>query len=262
MPQKEFHVQTEAGPLPCLLVEPDQGNLAADPALLLCFSSIRSQSINEEPYNAAAKLFVEAGHRALSFDLPNHGDRAGSRVATGLNGMREALLAGDDPFARFVSDGKAVVGHACASGLARNGNVYAYGVSRGGYCAIRLAAAESRIAAVAAIAPICDWRALTEFAAVSDRPEVASLALDRFADGFAGRALYVVIGNHDQRVGTRHCTRFMHRVFESESSSDLRESRHCFKVVTEAEAHAVDPRYYREGGEYLLASHQPPRAGL
>lgn len=235
-----------------LLAEPDKEHVADDPAMLLTFSQSRRESMGKAPYDEAAKVFVAAGHRALSFDLPEHGDRVTPGRTEGIAGMCQALLAGDDPFERFVADGRAAIDACIEKHLAKPGRIYVCGVSRAGYCVLRLAAADPRIGGAAGLAPVTDWRALREFAAAKDRPEVAALALEHYADRLAGRPIYLAIGNRDDRVGTECCLRMALRLTEEESRRKLGKSRLCFLVVDDSPGHSLDLRWRRAGAEFLL----------
>ena len=135
---------------------------------------------------------------------------------------------------------------------AEAGRIFVSGTSRGGYCALRLMATDRRIAATAAFAPVTDWRPLEEFAAVKDRPEVASLALTNFADALAGRAVWAAIGNRDVRVGTECCLRFAEAIAQEESAQNCPSSQFVLHVVPEP-GHSLADNWRRSGGEYLLA---------
>ena len=77
----------------------------------------------------------------------------------------------------------------------------ATGTSRGGFCALHFAAAESRVRAVAAISPVTNLSALREFAGVA--PELAGkFHARRLGDALSGRAIWIGIGNDDDRVST------------------------------------------------------------
>ena len=123
----EFVVETEG--LTCALAAPPAP--APDPALLLTFSGTRQMALGRHPYDLATKAFTDAGHCALSFDLPHHGDRVGP-CGEGIAGMCAALIAGEDPFARFVADGKAAIDACLKKGIGVNSGIFAYGISRGG----------------------------------------------------------------------------------------------------------------------------------
>ena len=238
----EFAVEAAA----CALAAPEAS--APDPALLMTFSGTRQMSTERSPYVMAAQAFTSAGHYALSFDLPNHGDRINAH-GEGIAGMCAALVAGGDPFARFVADGKAAIDACLERGIGSSGKIFAYGISRGGYCALRLAAADPRIRGVAGIAPVTDWRVLKEFAQVRDRPEVEATVLDHFVSTLARRPVFLIIGNRDARVGVHCCLRFAQRLFEAEagqnaSASELR--------VVDSPGHGLPDEGYLAGAEFLL----------
>lgn len=71
---REFSVQVRGESLKCLLAEPYR--LFRRPALLLNFALDRTTTLQTAPYDITPRMFVAAGHRAVSFDLPCHGERA------------------------------------------------------------------------------------------------------------------------------------------------------------------------------------------
>ena len=244
----EFIVETRAGPLTCALAEPEKDGAAADSVLLLSVGGAR-MSAEQEP-SPTVRFFVEAGHPVVSFDMPNHGDLV-DRHGQSIGGMCAAFLAGDDPFDRFVDNGVAVIDACLEKGLADPQRIVVSGGSRGGYCALRLAAADRRINGTAALCPVTDWRCLKEFEAVKQQPEVAALALDHWAGELTGRPLFLLIGNHDHRVGTHACARFAARMFELEEPLTQGESATQFHVVT-APGHTLPEEWEIEAARFLL----------
>jgi len=81
----ELLVEIPGGPIMCSLAGPE-GMPAPEPALLLTFATTRRSALAEDPHRLPARIFTEAGHYALSFDLPNHGERIGS-FGEGIDGM-------------------------------------------------------------------------------------------------------------------------------------------------------------------------------
>lgn len=218
-------------------------------ALLLTVASTRQASFHEDPYDIPARLFAAAGHAVVSFDLPNHGEQINA-FGQGIVGLCAAFGAGEDPFAQFVAQGQAVI-DACLEQGVGTGGVYVCGVSRAGYCALRLAAADPRIRGVAGLAPVTDWRVLSEFAAVREQPAVAALALEHWAEDLAGRPVFLTIGNHDVRVGTDCCVRFALRLLELEDQTTTGASALQLHVV-KAAGHSLDARWRTAGAEFLL----------
>lgn len=247
----EIIVATPDGPLACSLAAPDD-TPATEPALLLTFGMTRQSALTEDPHDLPARIFTGAGHYALSFDLPNHGGRIDA-FGEGIGGMCAAYVGGRDPFARFVSDGRAAVVACRQLGIPGSDRVVACGVSRAGYCVLRLAAADRRIVAVAGLAPVTDWRVLSEFAAVWDRSEVAALALDNWAVDLAGRGIFLAIGNADGRVGSDACARLALRILEEEARQGLSSSRLELHIVP-SEEHSLSAEWRSAGGRFLLQS--------
>jgi dienelactone hydrolase len=250
MDTSEFTVETERGPLNCALASPPAGELATDPALLLTFGGARQGVLDGDSSFAPALHFVRAGHRALSFDLPNHGDFVDD-YGQSIDGICAAFVAGDDPFARFVANGKAAIDACLETGLAHPGRLFVCGGSRGGYCALRLAAEEKRIDGVADLAPVTDWRILKEFVSVKEREDVAGLALYNWAGELAGRPVYLAIGNHDHRVGTHACVELALRIFEREKP--VEEGASTVEIhVAQAKGHALPEQWETEAARFLL----------
>jgi len=115
----------------------------------------------------------------------------------------------------------------------------------------RLAAADPRIRAVAGLAPVTDWRALSEFAAVKERPEIKALALDNWAAELAGRAVFLAIGNADARVGSNCCVRLALRILEEEARRDVAPSLLELHVVL-SEGHSLSDDWRSAGRRFLL----------
>ena len=246
---REFSVEVKRQALTCLLAEPKE--LSGRPALLLNFAADRTATLKTQPYNITPRMFLAAGHRALSFNLPCHGDREVPGQHRGIAGFCAEWTRGNDVFAGFVDEGRAVIDTLIERQLAEPGRIFVSGTSRGGYCALRLMAADERIAAAAAFSPVTDWRVLKEFAEIRDSPEIADIALTRFAGSVAGRAVWLAIGNSDARVGTDACLRFAEAVVRAEAEKGISSSRFVLHVVPEKE-HQLSDSWRRRGGEYLL----------
>lgn len=248
----EFVVQSDGQPLTVMVQSPPADRLAERPMLLLFFSADRQASMPDGKYGWSGQAFLDQGHRVASFDLPAHGERVGT-LGAGIAGFAARIAAGEQPFEQFVRDGRAVIDACLRQGIAEPGRIVVAGVSRGGYCALRLMAADSRITAAAALAPATDWRELDEFSSLKNEPSVAALALEHYAGQLAGRRFYVAIGNDDQRAGTAACTRFVLAVTTAEarakSGSALR-----YLVVDDSAGHALARHWREEGIRFLLES--------
>ncbi|MBX3011039.1 MAG: hypothetical protein KF832_06005 [Caldilineaceae bacterium] len=242
-------VTTPAAPLTYWLHRPPAPPADAPSILLLTFSSTRQASFHEAPYNLPAQLFAEAGHAVASFDLPNHGEQINA-YGEGIVGMCAAFCAGADPFRQFIAQSQAVIDACLAQGIG-TGGIVACGVSRAGYCALRLAAADPRVHAVAGLAPVVDWRPLREFALVREEPAVAALALTHWATALAGRPVFMSMGNNDLRVSSAACVELGRRLLEIEEAAQATASALELYIVPSA-GHALADAWRLAGAQFLL----------
>jgi len=253
---EEFTIDRPHGKLTVAMQTAAGKPLADDPLVLLNFTADRKSSMVDGKYGSIVRPFLEQGHRVVSFDLPAHGDRI-DELGSGIAGMAASVVAGQKPFEAFVEDGKAVIDSLIKRGLAKSGRIVVCGVSRAGYCALRLAAADDRIAATSALSPVTDWAVLKEFTQSQNLPEVKALALTNFAEKLAGKRFYVAIGNADSRVGTDACTQFILSVNDAEKARSLKTSSVRYLMVDDSVDHSLNTRWRQEGIQFLL---KPPVA--
>jgi dienelactone hydrolase len=247
-----FDVTVSGRKLTIRVLSPEADHMAKEPALLLTFATDRNTSLTTRPYCLSAEYFLANGHRAASFDLPAHGDRV-DQYGGQISGMRNAFVAGVDPFAMFAEDGKAVIDECIHRGLATAGRIAIAGTSRGGYMALRLLAADSRIAAGAGYAPVTDWRDLTEFAEDKSSDGVAGLRLSNFVSGMAKKHVFVAIGRTDTRVSTKSCEQFVAALKAAIADASQAEKLVSFQL-TDDPGHTLGPKWYGMGREFLLKS--------
>lgn len=249
---EEFTVNVGGRKLVPRLVSPRKDRLARKPLLLLNLCADRETALTVEPYCLGVQLFLARGHRALSFDLPNHGQRV-DQYGEGIQGWRNAWIQGEDRFRQFVEEASAVVARCLERGLAEPGRVVVYGISRGGYLALRLLAADPRVAAAAAVGPVTDWRELTEFATEKAREDLAGVRLARYAEALVGKRIFMVIGDSDQRVSTRSCCRFFLELVEANVRHGVAVAPIEFHCAPMSEpGHTVDDVWRVRAAEFLL----------
>ena len=247
---EEFPVQVDGRQVTARLVQPPPDRLAPHPALLISLASDRVTTQTVHPYAMGTELFLAHGHRVVSLDLPHHGERVDSD-GEGIVGFRNAFVAGRDPFMRLVEEGRALVDLCLARGLAEAGRIVVDGTSRGGYMALRLMAADPRIRAGAAHAPVTTWRVLREFAADGDRQDVADLRLTRYVDQLAGRPVHIAIGHQDERVSTAACCRLYLALYDANRERGLAADQVEFFCTPDLD-HTLGDEWHRRGGEFLL----------
>lgn len=213
MTLEHFHVDSSGERVKVTLASPEAGRVTGESGLLLNISATTDIALNDETQNHPTPVFLNAGHCVVSFDLPCHGERV-DEFGESILGMGAAYVAGVDKFEQFVSDGAAVLDACQERGIATNGEIVGYGVSRAGYCLLRLAAADARLRAVAGCSPVTDW-VIPEEMTRSCPPEKAEpLHIDHWVDRLANTAVYLSVGSQDDVVGTASCIRFAEKLFD------------------------------------------------
>ena len=243
----EFTVEAGNEQLSCSLASPEQALRSDASGLLLHISGTRRTALHDPTQNYPTPLFLAAGHYVLSFDLPHHGDRAGE-YGEKLVGMSQALSAGNDPFAQFVTDGMAALDWCLEKDIGANGKIVAYGISRAAYCCLRLAAADARVRALAGVSPVTDWAILTEFALC----DTSQLPIERWVDQLADRAVYLCVGSQDARVGVDPCVRLAMMLFARQQQTLPVDTMFNQLHVVDVPGHSPATYWQLDATRYLL----------
>jgi hypothetical protein len=243
-------ISVEEGTISFDILIPCDSETNRESVLLLSFSTDKQTTFNREPYNIVSEIFLKNGYSVLSFDIPNHGERV-DEFGKDIVGLKNAFINNRDPFKLFINDAKAVIDHCIRSGLAKAGKICAYGTSRSGYMVLRLLAADDRISAAAALAPVTDWSVLDEFDPVKDRKDIKDLKLTNYCRGMEGKAVFISIGGHDDRVSTISCCKFFVDLYEHNYFLGYHVPEIDF-FCTKDQGHRLDDQWYRLGGEFLI----------
>lgn len=222
--------------------------------MLVTLAGSRADALTSWPHRIAADRAHAAALAVLSLDLPCHGDWHDG-AAAGIDGLAEHVAQGIDPFANWGDWALAQIARSRAR--LPPGPLVICGVSRGAYAALRLALREPAIDAVAALAPVIDWRVLREFASIREQPAAAALDLVPQAAALAGRAVFIAIGAADRRVGSERCLAFAAALWHAEAALGLEHSAARLHVV-EGHDHAL-PDAWRHAGTSFLLEHADAR---
>lgn len=220
--------------------------LTHDPALLIELAKDCRGTLNDHPYNQTANIFLAAGHRVASFDLPNHGDDKND-FGEGLDGMAKASAAGVDVFEQIRAAARATVALAISRGLTRAGRIYVAGTSRGGLSSLHAMVGEPKIAAAAIYGPVTHLPVLREFAPHANLQLVQDNCAASLIPQLAGRDVFVAIGMNDARVGTADCLDFHARLKLANVGGETR------LHVDYADGHSVSDAGRHLGALFLLA---------
>ena len=179
---------------------------------LFIFAATIELSLGDPYFRQCGTALAQEGYLCVSVDLPCHGLERRPDEPEGLRGWRRRTEQGETFIADLNLRLTRVLVHLIARGYTDGKKVAACGVSRGGFVALNFAASEPRVRCVAAFAPVTDLAVLSEFEGAEELPAVRSLSVINQAEKLAGRAIWIVIGDRDERVGTDSAIAFARRV--------------------------------------------------
>jgi dienelactone hydrolase len=217
--------------------------------IVFLFGLSLQETVADAQFEEIEKPLRQAGAIFATVDSPSHGAEQPKDDPKPLHDWRVRIERGDnfvEPFVRRVSR---ILDYLRDEGYADPTRVGAAGISRGGYLALQFAAAERRVRAVAAFAPVTNLLALREFAGAEDNALARSLSLLRFADRLAARPILITIGTTDYRVGTHESIIFFQRLLESAAAQGV--SPGAQLRVVDSKGHHLEPEHYRAGAEWL-----------
>lgn len=219
---------------------------------LFVFAGRIENSLEGEDYNKAGLILARAGYLCASLDLPCHGeDVKEGEQAGSLKGWRTRLEKGESLLGDFLAGSSEALDYLIQEGYTSSQDVAACGTSRGGFAALHFAAAEPRVRCVAAFAPVADLRALSEFAGMEKHPGTVSVSLHNVADKLAGRAVWLCIGNNDQRVSTDNAIALTRKIVEA--SVGLSKPANVELHVMVTEGHRIHDTAHPEAAAWILS---------
>ena len=203
------------------------------PTLFMLASTI--DGVLGDPYfRQCGNELAEFGYLVVSVDLPCHGTQTVEGEPAGLSGWSHRVGNNENIVAECNVRLSKVLDDLIKTGLTDPERVAAAGTSRGGFLAIHFAAHDRRVKAVAGFAPVTELAALREFRDTQKHPLVAKLSLKNQAEQLAGRPVWIIIGDVDDRVGTHHAI---------EVASRLSAVAKAKKVASNVELHVMsEPR--------------------
>jgi dienelactone hydrolase len=222
----------------------------AKPApLLFILSGDQSETLSSKYFRQAGQHLAEDGVVCVSVDLPSHG-RDARPDEKGLTGWRKRCDKGQNFVAEVSGRLTAVLDHLIQEGIADPGRIAVSGTSRGGFIATHFAMADARVQHVLTFAPLADLARITEFKGAEDLPLVQNLALEKNAASLAGKSLWLVIGDRDDRVSTDSVVRFARAVTQTTLAAGTPASVDLH-VIAEPRGHTVPAGYAELGAAWL-----------
>jgi len=223
---------------------------APSPTLIVLASTIEG-TLGDAYFRQCGNELSARGYLLVSIDLPCHGKQHRAGEPQGLTGWRHRCERGDDFVAESNKRLAQVLDHLIAGGHTDASRVAVCGTSRGGYLALQFAAHDLRVKCVAAYAPVTELRALREFRGTEENELVQLLAVNQQAGKLAGRAVWIIIGDQDSRVGTDHSIDLARRITKASLAKGL-VSRVDLHVVAEPRGHTTPAGAPEQSASWIL----------
>jgi dienelactone hydrolase len=234
------------------------GEKKAKPApTLFVLANAAEETLKHATYNHSGLLLAEKGVLCVALDVPGHGKDVRPGELGGLDAWRSRLEKGDPWLADFTKRASAVLDHLIKEGYTDAEKVAVCGTSRGGFLALHWAAADSRVGAAAAFAPVTDLLVLREFHGMEKHAATKALDLREHAGKLAGRPIWVCIGNNDERVGTDQVIGFTRKVVAA--SLAAKKPAPVELHVMPTAGHSVHDTAYDEAAAWLARHWRLPR---
>lgn len=205
---------------------------------LFIFGSSIEETLNSPYFRQCGNQLSKHGVLCVSVDLPGHGSNLLPGEPAGIEAWRFRCEKGQNFVAQATDQFKAVLDELIELKLTDPTQVGACGTSRGGFMALQFAVAEERVRCAAAFAPVTQLTALREFNNVSKRELADQLSVLPTAEKLAGKAIWVIIGDQDERVSTDASIAFC-RAVTLASLKQKKPARVDLHVVAEPQGHTT-----------------------
>lgn len=176
--------------------------------LMFILGGDHKSTLEGESTNVVGSVLAKHGFVQASVDIPCHGGDSRPGEPAGMSGWRARLEKGEPLFATFQKQVASVVDQLVRQGTVDRERVGVCGVSRGGFVALHLGAADPRMKYVVAFAPVTDLLALTEFKGIADPAPARALDVMTLAERLLDRPIWISIADNDERVDSRHAIDF------------------------------------------------------
>lgn len=210
---------------------------APAPTLFIFAGSIED-TLNAPYFRQCGNQLAKEGFLCVSVDLPCHGPEVRSGEPAGVAGWRARIEKGEDFVAEATMRFRAALDDLIESKLTDPDRIAACGTSRGAFMAVHFAASDPRVKAAAAFAPLTDMMVIDEFKTLQKRELADRLSLKSQAEKLAGRAVWLIIGDRDERVSTDESIAFCRAV----TAASLKQKRPALvdlHVISEPQGHTT-----------------------
>lgn len=215
------------------------------------FALSGEESLHLHPYNSPVVHLSESPMRIFSITLPAHGE--GYNKFHAMQAWADLTAEGTSWLEDFFQNALLSIHWLFKAGLAVPDAIALGGLSRGGFIAAHLAARLEKVKALIGFAPLTRLSELKEFT-----PELQERAAPFDLETLIEKLLHVqhtrfYIGNHDSRVSTDACYRFIRLFAEKVHEKHIRQC-HIELMITHSighKGHGTAPSIFEEGARWI-----------
>ena len=219
------------------------------PTLFVIASALEKME-SEPMFTEVGRQLACDGFLYVAVDPPCHGEDRREDEPAELDGWAHRIANGEDLLGPFMESCRSVIDFLIAEEYSCPEHVAAVGTSRGGFCALHLAAVESRIRAMAAFSPVTELTALSEFSGLHGDEVTNALALKNHVAALAGRPVWLTIGYDDTRVSTDACVELARELAAANGS--MKENAQPVQLVMQPDqGHTSTVEQHRQAAEWL-----------
>lgn len=226
--------------------------LNAGPCPTLLYLAVGGRdSLHTEPFCQPVDYFLSGSNRAISVDLPFHGEGYDNHTAMNLWAL--SIAAEDDFFERFLNGIADLLNNLKDNEIIDPAHFSIAGLSRGGFIASHIAAKIPWIKNLLAFAPLTLLNHLAEFENLAEHHLVKKWSLLRHTEELAHKRIRYYIGNLDTRVDTDSCYTLLRAIVRKGKLLGLR-TCNVEMVMTPSvghKGHGTLPHIFEEGIVWL-----------
>ncbi len=224
----------------------DQGPLPA----VFYFALSAEDSLELDPFNQPALHLLPFNIRVFSITLPGH-DILPAKEA--LKYWADHILKEDNIIEAFVTKTRTIINTLMQDHVIEKDKLAVMGLSRGFFIACHVAASMPLISTILGFAPLTHLAVAKEFPESAHSLLMCTLKLNNLENALADRRLRFYIGNHDTRVGTKHCFDFFSSLVQKAVEKKIRPVP-MELIITPSighQGHGTSPETFCQGAKWL-----------
>jgi len=217
---------------------------------LFYFALSGKESLCLDPFNQPVVFLQGNPLRVFSLTLPGH--YKGLDPIKAVAFWEQHLINGQDLITDFVTTTIHTIDELIDEQYIDPSAIGVIGLSRGSFVATHLAARDSRINTMLSFAPLTDLRKLKEFANVN-YSLIQHLDLNAIIPRLINKTIRFYIGNHDTRVDTESCFRFIQNIVNTAFTQKIRSPKVELFITPSIghRGHGTSPTTFRDGAEWI-----------